>query len=82
MVSFLRTIIGLYQLALIFAAVITWLGPEAANNPAARFLRTITEPVLRPIRRVIPLLGSLDVSPIVAALVLEFVAKLLVYLAG
>ena len=46
-------------------------------NSVGRFLYQITEPVLRPIRRIIPSFGGIDISPLVAALLLGFLRILI-----
>ena len=48
---------------LIIEAVFSWVNPHA---PLAPFVRALNEPLLRPIRRVVPLLGGIDLSPLVA----------------
>ena len=45
-------------------------------NAIARFLHNVTAPALRPIQRVVPLIGGVDVSPLILALVLSFVQQL------
>jgi YggT family protein len=44
----------------------------------ARFLYQITEPALRPIRRIIPSFGGIDISPLVLAVLIGFLARLIV----
>jgi len=72
------SLIGLVVLIVIVNAIISWLVAfDVVNlrNPAMyRFVRTldaITEPMLRPIRRVLPSLGGLDLSPIILLLLLQ-----------
>ncbi len=75
--------ISLLFQALIFAivarALLSWfsLGP---SNPLVRVLYDVTEPILAPLRRVIPTIGMIDITPIAAILLLEFVQRLLVQL--
>ena len=67
-------------IGLIFLEVIlSWVNPQA---PIAPTVRALTDPVLRPFRRLLPSIGGLDLSPILAFLVLRilvFVAENLVY---
>lgn len=47
-------------------------------NSVGRFLYQITEPVLRPIRRIVPSFGGIDISPLIAALLIGFLQRLIV----
>jgi YggT family protein len=62
--SWLGQLIGLYKLVLIVRIALTWI-PHNPHHPAAKFLYKITEPVLEPVRRVIPSIGGIDISPII-----------------
>jgi YggT family protein len=64
-------------LALIIRAVLSWLAGVAALQPIARFINRVTDPLLEPIRRVVPPLGGIDMSPLVAMLVIWLVESLL-----
>jgi YggT family protein len=78
------TVISLYVWAIILAAVISMLISFGVINSRSRFVYTIadflnrvTEPVLAPIRRILPDLGGIDISPLIAILLLEFLDRLL-----
>lgn len=78
------TLIGLYIWGLIIAVLLTWLVQFNVVNSRNRivyvigdFLARITEPALMPIRRVLPDLGGIDISPIVLILVLSFARSLM-----
>jgi len=59
-------------------AVISWVNPDP-YNPIVRFLNSVTEPVLYPIRRRLPIsLGGLDLSPILVILAIIFIQSFLV----
>lgn len=87
MLAFLKlfdTIVDIYIFLLIAWAILSWLVHFNVVNTGNRlvyvvmdFLYKITEPALRQIRRVIPLLGGIDVSPIVLILGLVFLRDLL-----
>jgi len=62
---------------LIIEAIFSWVNPQA---PLAPFVRALNEPLLRPLRRVIPLLGNVDLSPLVALILLRVVHQLLIAL--
>lgn len=74
------TVIQLYIWILIASAVLSWLVAFNVVNTRNRFvylvgdfLYRITEPALRPIRRLLPSLGGVDVSPVVLILLLIFI---------
>ncbi|HWP55685.1 MAG TPA: YggT family protein [Pyrinomonadaceae bacterium] len=60
--------LGLYTLSIFVRIVMSWFGTSYAN-PLMRFLIRFTEPLLGPLRRMLPTVGMFDVSPIVAFLV-------------
>ena len=78
--------IDLYIWVLIAAAVLSWLIAFNVVNTRNDFVRMIaetlyrlTEPVLRPIRNILPDLGGIDISPVILILVLMFLRNLLVF---
>jgi YggT family protein len=79
-----NTVIQLYIYILIASAVLSWLvafNVVNVSNPIVsqigEFLYRVTEPVLRPIRNLLPNLGGVDISPIILILLLLFVQKLI-----
>ena len=62
-------VINLYTFIILIRALISWVSPDP-RNPIVRLLVQVTEPVLRPVRRVIPPAGMLDTSFIVVFFVL------------
>ena len=84
MISLIATIIQIYIYVLVASAVLSWLIAFNVVNMRNQFvamlaeaLWRLTEPVLRPIRRFLPTLGGLDLSPVVLILLLIFVQNLL-----
>ncbi|QLH40035.1 MAG: YggT family protein [Defluviicoccus sp.] len=80
----LNTVITLYIWLLVAAAVLSWLVAFNVVNTHNRFiymvgdfLYRITEPALRPIRRVLPTMGGIDLSPMVLILLLLFLQQVL-----
>ena len=78
-----NSIIGLYIFIVFLAVIMSWLTAFNIVNPRSpivmqidRILYALTDPALRPIRRVIPSLGGLDVSPIILFLILGFIQRL------
>ena len=73
----LLPIINLYSLVVVAAVVISWL-QLPASNPIAQIIDTLTEPALKPIRRVLPPVSGIDFSPMVRLLGLQILKGLLV----
>ncbi len=70
--------LSLYMWVIIIRALISWVNPDP-YNPIVRFLNSITEPVLYPIRRRVPIyLGGIDFSPIIVILAIIFLKAFLV----
>ena len=83
-ISLIYTIIQIYIYILIASAILSWLIAFNVVNTRNQFvamlaeaLWRLTEPALRPIRRFLPNLGGLDISPVVLILLLIFVQNLL-----
>ena len=81
----LDTIIWIYLVLVIAAAVMSWLIAFDVLNTRSRivyqvidFLNRVTEPALRPIRRILPNLGGIDVSPIILLLIIFFIQRVIV----
>ncbi|MFQ5630059.1 MAG: YggT family protein [bacterium] len=70
-------VLTLYMYAVVARAIISWFNVDP-YNPIVRFLHKITDPVLYKIRRFIPVMGGLDLSPIVLILGLYFLNIFLV----
>jgi YggT family protein len=62
---------------IIIRAILSWVNPDP-YNPIVRFLHQITEPVLNPIRRRLPFMGGVDISPIVVIFAIIFLQIFLV----
>jgi YggT family protein len=69
--------IKVFFFALIISVILSWVA-QGSHNPAAELINQICEPLLAPIRRILPSLGGLDLSPIVAFLVLNLINMLVV----
>lgn len=74
-------LLSLYQWALIIYIFMSWF-PNARESAIGQFLSRICEPYLEPFRKFIPPLGMIDISPIVAFLVLNFARSGLIQLFG
>ncbi|KQN79337.1 hypothetical protein ASF04_02265 [Duganella sp. Leaf61] len=74
---FLSWILYGFMALLVIEVIFSWINPHA---PLAPFIRALNEPLLRPIRKVVPLIGNLDLSVLVALILLQ-IAQLLLGLA-
>ena len=69
----LDLLLTVYMWIVIISALISWVNPDP-YNPIVKFLRGITEPVYRPIRRFIGgRLGMIDISPMIVIIVIIFI---------
>jgi YggT family protein len=74
----LNFLLDIYFWIIIIAALLSWVNPDP-YNPIVRFLYRITEPALRPIRRLIGnRLGPIDISPLVVILIITFIQRFLI----
>lgn len=72
---------NLWSLAILARVFLSWFG-VSYYHPAAYFLFRITEPVLAPLRRAIPPIGAIDITPAVAIVVLQIVKGVLLEVLG
>ncbi|MBE0425323.1 MAG: YggT family protein [Nitrospirae bacterium] len=76
--NILDILLTVYMWIIIISALITWVNPDP-YNPIVRFLRAVTDPVLRPVRRAIGYrLGIIDISPMLIILAILFVKYFLI----
>lgn len=73
----LKIVLNIYMWIIIARAVISWVNPDP-YNPIVRFLYKATEPVLYRVRRILPDMGGLDLSPLVVLLAIFFLQNFLV----
>ncbi len=73
----LDIVLTIYMWIVIISALLSWVNPDP-YNPIVRFLHAVTEPVLRPIRRVIGYGMGIDFSPMVVILGILFVKYFLI----
>jgi YggT family protein len=86
-IELIRYVLYLYQIILICSVVLSWLIGFRVVNTYSRavtlvgdFLYRVTEPMLRPIRRLLPNMGGIDLSPLIALLLLWFIDRELLVL--
>ncbi len=80
-VSLVRLTLNVYFYAILLRVILSWFIPYGAtHNPASNLLASLTEPLMRPARRLIPAVGGLDLSPIVVLMVLQLLQLALAHL--
>lgn len=88
-VPFIQTLLGLiesYEVVIVVAVVMSWLVLFGVVNPRNRYGRPIlqvldalTEPVFRQVRKVVPPISGLDLSPLIVLVFLQFVSYSISY---
>ncbi|WP_439895030.1 YggT family protein [Pseudomonas syringae] len=76
-ISVTALFLKIFFFALIISVILSWVAP-GSNNPGAELVNQICEPALAPFRRIVPNLGGLDISPILAFLVLKLLDMLVI----
>ena len=67
----------IFFFALIISVILSWVAP-GSHNPGAELVNQICEPALAPFRKIVPNLGGLDISPILAFVVLKLIDMLVI----
>ncbi|MBF0381160.1 MAG: YggT family protein [Magnetococcales bacterium] len=75
--TLVEIILGTYIWLIVFRVLLSWVNPDP-YNPIVQLLMRFTDPVLIPLRRVIPTIGGLDLSPIVALFGIQLLQRFLV----
>ena len=75
----------IYSLLILIRVLLSWVNPDPyrslVSHPLMRLLNRVTDPLLRPLRRIVPPIGgTVDISPIVALILLEIARRLLLSL--
>ncbi len=73
-----QLIFDIFIFAIIVQAILSWINPDP-YNPVSGILSSLTAPVLQPVKRILPPMGMLDLSPIVALIGLMFLKRLVLY---
>lgn len=76
LIKLVMTLLMTYFFLIIAAVLVSWLG-QGLRHPFVPLLYQLTEPVLRPIRRVIPPIAGIDLSPLFALIAIRFLILLL-----
>ncbi|MDD5037832.1 MAG: YggT family protein [Dehalococcoidales bacterium] len=76
LINFLRLLCDVLTIAIFLRAVLSWFSPGSTNLLSVILYR-VTEPILAPLRRILPRTGGLDFAPVVAIILLQLVEFLL-----
>ena len=71
--AIIASLIQLLSIAIVIRALLSWVSPDP-RNPIVQFLDAITEPILQPLRQIVPRIGMMDITPLVAIIVLQVIA--------
>ncbi len=77
LLQLVHLVLRIYFLVIIVYVILSWVSPAGTYNPAASLLSSIAEPVLAPLRRLIPPVGGLDLSPLFAIIGIQALTMLL-----
>lgn len=80
LISLANLVFQVVNLLILIRIILTWVPGISPSHPAVRLVHQLTSPILDPIRRLMPPLGGLDLSPIVAILLLSLVRTLVMNL--
>jgi len=78
LVTLISDVAQLLALLIIVRALLTWVPSVDYGHPVIRAIVRVTDPVLQPIRRLVPPLGGIDVTPIAALLLIQVARYLLI----
>ncbi len=73
----LDVVLTIFYWLILVRALISWVSPDP-SNPIVQFLYQVTEPVLYPVRRLLPLAGGIDFSPLIVFLMISFLKSFLI----
>lgn len=72
-IQFVYFLVIILSFAIFIRSILTWF-PGARDNALTGILAQITDPILVPLRKVVPPMGMIDITPLVAILLLQFIA--------
>lgn len=66
----IKAFIYLYFFSILIQVVLSWINPMAYHHPVGQLVMQLNEPLLRPFRRMLPPMGGIDLSPMIAIVIL------------
>ena len=76
LVLFVQILIGILWLAILLRIIFSWIAIDQ-DNPLYKIVHEITEPILAPIRQLVPRFGMFDLSPMIASFLLYILLRVL-----
>lgn len=70
-------VLWLFELILLARVLMSWFPNVDRNNPIIQIIYDLTEPVLRPVRDLLPQTGMIDLSPLIVFLIIQVLLRLL-----
>ncbi len=72
--TFINILCTVLTIAIVIRAIVSWFAPSP-NSPVVNLLNQVTDPILEPLRRIIPPIGgTIDITPIIAIILLQVIA--------
>ena len=80
LIQFVNILIPVLYISILARVIVSWIpiGEDSPFAPIVRIIYQVTEPILGPIRRLIPGLGMFDLSPMIAIILLMVIQRILV----
>ncbi len=76
-VHLLASLITLYEGVILLRVIISWFASPNSNHPVVELIRKLTDPVLGPIRKQLPVSSGIDFSPLIVLIGLELIKRIL-----
>ena len=74
--NFICVLLTVLQIAIVARALVSWIPSLRPDSPIVRFLNEITEPVIAPLRQIVPRVGMLDITPLIAIIALGILQRI------
>lgn len=78
LITVVQLLFQAFYILLLIRVILSWVPGIDPRHPVVQFVHRVTSPVLTPIRRAVPPVGGLDISPLVAILLLIVAQRLVV----
>lgn len=78
LVELLNHAFNIFIFSIILLAILSWISSPYQQNPIAPILEQLTRPIMRPVRRLLPAIGGIDISPMIALIALFFFKMLII----